>query len=186
MLDPSTLKIIHRKAAELVGLAGFTPQDEEAIRQELIAHVLQSQSTFDPQRGIRPKFVKSIVERYVASMIRARRAIKRDHRGVGSLSTQVPVQGEETTALANVISQRELDARLNRQQRSETQIADLACDMAQLIATLPEPWQQLLELRKEYSMKEASRILQIPRTTLNGWMTQIRQQFEEAGFRSYF
>lgn len=186
MLDPSTLKIIHRKAAELVGLAGFTPQDEESIRQDLTARVLQSQSAFDPQRGIRPKFVKAIVERQAATLLRAQRAVKRDHRSVKSLSASIVVEGEAPTTLANVISHRELDARLSRERRSETQLANLASDMAQLIATLPAPWQELLELRKQHTMEEAARILQIPRTTLNGWMTQIRERFEEAGFRSYF
>jgi transposase-like protein len=53
------------------------------------------------------------------------------------------------------------------------------------MSTLPEKFQDVLRRRQTHSITEISRDLGIPRTTLNDWMLQIRELFEEAGFERY-
>ena len=54
-----------------------------------------------------------------------------------------------------------------------------------MIATLPESWQRMLELRKTRPMSEVARELGLPRTTLNDRMRLVRQRFEDACLREY-
>jgi transposase-like protein len=58
-------------------------------------------------------------------------------------------------------------------------------DLASFMSTLPEKFQDVLRRRQTHSITEISRDLGIPRSTLNDWMLQIRQLFEEAGFDRY-
>jgi len=187
--DPSddrfTRGIIRRKIGQLIGRAGFTKQDREALEQDLLVRVLQSLPRFNPDVAHRNKFITTVVERYVANILRNKQAGKRDHRRVTSLNVMIEITDEGPTELAQTIGERELDARLGRERRSEVELVQLALDMADVIATLPESWQILLELRKTQTMTEIADELGVPRTTLNDWMRRIRTRFEKAGMQDY-
>jgi hypothetical protein len=74
--------IIKRKVNQLIGRAGFTLQDRESLEQELFTRVLQSLPRFNPEVAHRNKFVTAVVERYVANMLRNKKAEKRWLRGL--------------------------------------------------------------------------------------------------------
>ena len=69
--------------------------------------------------------------------------------------------------------------------RADIELADLASDMAAMIATLPDDWQRMLQLRKEHSLVRVSELMGVPRRTIRDWMTQVAERFEEAGLRDY-
>lgn len=177
--------IIKKKVGQLIGQAGFTPQDREALEQELFIRVLQSMARFNPDVGHRNKYVTAVVERYVATVLRDKRAVKRDHRRITSLNLTVDIVEEGPTELSQTIGERELDARLCRERRTNEELSELSMDLAAIIQTLPPLWQKLLELRMSMTIVEISKELGIPRTTLNEWMKRIRVRFEEAGLRDY-
>lgn len=183
--DQFTRGIIRRKIKQLIGRAGFTKQDRDDIEQDLYVRVLQSLPHFNPNQAHRNKFITAVVERYVANILRNKQAEKRDHRRISSLNVTIEITDEGPTELAQTIGDRELDARLGRQRRSEEELAQLALDLADMISTLPESWRTLLELRKTQSMPEIATEMGIPRTTLNEWMRRIRRRFESAHMRDY-
>jgi RNA polymerase sigma-70 factor (ECF subfamily) len=183
--DRFTRGIIRRKVKQLIGVAGFTKQNREDLEQELFARVVQSLPKFDPDQAHRNKFVTTVVERYVANILRNKRAAKRDDQGVTSLNVMIEITEEGPTELAQTIGEREMDSRLGRDRRSEEELTQLALDLADVIATLPESWQTLLELRKTQTMQEVADEMGVPRTTLNGWMRRIRQRFEKTGMQDY-
>lgn len=177
--------IIRRKVKQLIGRAGFTQQDREPLEQELFARVLQSLPRFNPEVAHRNRFITAVVERYVANILRNKKADKRDHRRITSLNVMIEIADNGPTELAQTIGDRELDARLGRQRRSEQELRELALDLAVLIATLPEAWRTLLELRKSRTMPEIAKEMGVPRTTLNDWMRRIRQRFEKSDMQDY-
>ncbi len=183
--DRYTRGIIRRKVKQLIGRAGFTKQDREDLEQDLLVRVLQSMPRFDEDQAHFNKFVTAVVERYVANILRNKKAEKRDHRRVKSLNVTIDVAEEGATEFAQTIGDRELDARLCRQRRTDEELSQLGDDLAILIATLPDDWQTMLKLRKSRPMAEVAREMDLPRTTLVGWMKQIRQRFEDAGLRDY-
>ena len=185
MLDPQISQIIQQNAGRLIGQDGITRHDAEAIRQELTAHVIQKLDSFDPQLGELTAFAAAVVRRRMISILRSRRAGKRDHRRITSLNVEIAVPGEAPTELANTISDRELDGRLHRHRRTDHEIRALATDLAKVVAKLPPQWQRMLQLRATHSMSQIAEELQVPRTTLNSWMSEIRRVCEVAGLNEY-
>ncbi len=183
--DRFTCGIIRRKVKQLIGRAGFTRQDVQDLEQDFYLKVLQSLSRFRPTQGHRNKFITAVVERYVANVLRNKQAEKRDHRRISSLNVTIELTDDGPVELAQTIGSRELDARLGRARRSDEELVQLAIDLAELTATLPETWQVLLQHRRSHSLAEVARMLGVPRTTLNEWMRHIRQRFEKADLRDY-
>jgi RNA polymerase sigma-70 factor (ECF subfamily) len=184
-LDRFTHGIVRRKVKQLIGRAGFTQQDREDLEQELLLRVLQSLPSFDPKQAHRNKFVTAVVERHVATILRNKRAEKRNDQLVASINVTVEVEGLGAVELAQTVSEDELAARLGRKRRSAEDLANLALDIAAVIAAMPKEWQELAERRKTQSMQEISDALGIPRTTLNETMQLITGRFKRAGLREY-
>jgi RNA polymerase sigma-70 factor (ECF subfamily) len=184
-IDQFTRGIVRRKFAQLIGRAGFSKQDRDDIEQELILRVLQSLPSIDPVQADRNVFITTVVERFVANILRDKQADKRDHRRVGSLSVMIDIKEGGATELAQMISQRELDAQRGVQPRSDEDQAQLARDLADTIATLPFDLRDLAERMKTQAVSKIAREIGIPRTTVNHWVRHLRQRFEQAGLRDY-
>ena len=184
-LDRFTHGIVRRKVKQLIGRVGFTQQDREDLEQELLLRVLQSLPSFDPKQAHRNKFVTAVVERHVATILRNKRAEKRNDQLVASINVNVEVEGLGAVELAQNVSEDELAARLGRKRRSAEDLANLALDIAAVIAAMPKEWQELAERRKTQSMQEISDALGIPRTMLNETMQLITARFKRAGLREY-
>ena len=174
--------IIHRKVRQLIGRNGFTRQDRKPLEQELIAMLLHSLPAFDPAKSHRNVFVTTVVERSVAKILRHKRAEKRDDRCVGSLNVMVNVGGEPRM-LASTIGQEEYDARRGRESRSDREISELKCDIADVIRRLPKDLRFLAEQLKEKSLAQIAREIDVPRSTLRVRLAELRNHFEAADMR---
>ena len=177
--------IIRRKVKQLIGRAGFTQQDRQDLEHDLLVRVLQSLPLFNPDQAHRNTFITTVLERHFANILRNKQAVKRDHRRISSLNVMISITDDGPTELAQTIGDRELDARLGRERRSEQELHELALDLADVIATLPDAWRSLLELRRSKTMPEIAEELGVPRTTLHGWLRRIRQRFEQIGLHEY-
>ena len=146
--DRFTRGIIRRKVKQLITRAGFTSQDREDLEQELFGRVLQSLPSFDASLAHRNRFITAVVERYVANILRDKRAGKRDYRRICSLNVTIDVADEGPIELAETISQRELDARLGRRQRSDQELVQLASTSPTLWARCQPSCESLAERLK--------------------------------------
>jgi RNA polymerase sigma-70 factor (ECF subfamily) len=180
-----TRGIIRRKIKQLIGRAGFTKQDHEDLEQDLLLRVLQAMRQFDPENSHLNVFITTVVERAVANFLRDKKAMKRDHRRISSLNVMIDIADEGPTELAQTISQREYDARRDRYPRSDEELAQLIQDLAEVITKLPDDLRDLAERLKTKNFSEIARDMNIPRTTLNGLVRKLRQQFEDAGLKDY-
>jgi RNA polymerase sigma-70 factor, ECF subfamily len=177
--------IIHRKVKQLIGRAGFTKQDHEDIEQELLLRVLQSLPSFNPHQAHYNVFITTVVERYVANVLRNKQAKKRDYRRISSLNVMIADSDGDPTELSETIGQQELDARRGRHSRSDAEHAQLQQDIADVIASLPEDMRDLAERLKTQNVSEIARGLGIPRTTLHESVRRLRLRFEQAGLKEY-
>jgi RNA polymerase sigma-70 factor (ECF subfamily) len=177
--------IIRRKIKQIIGRAGFKTQDGEDLEQELILRLLQRWPFFNPNVAHRNVFTTTVIERFVATILRDKQAEKRDHRRVTSLNVTVNIGEDETAELADTISQRELDAQRGRSLRRDEELAQLRQDLAEIIAKLPEKLKALAERLKTETVSEIARDMGVPRTTLDGWVRWLRQRFENAGLKDY-
>ena len=187
--DPSNDRflrgIIRKKANQLVHHAGFTHQDRKVIEQDLSLKVLQSMPQFDPKRSHFKQFIATVVERHVATILRDKKAQKRDCRGVRSLNEIVDNSEDGPIELAETISTSDHDKRLGRKLRSDTDLADMCLDVAVVIGSLPEKLLELAEYLKTDSISEISRRTGVPRTTLNERLKKLRQLFEDKSLQEY-
>ncbi len=184
-IDRFTRGIIRRKVKQLIGRAGFTRQDREDLEQDLILRVLQSLPSFDPDQAHRNVFTTIVIERHVANILRDNQAEKRDRRRVSSLHVMINIGDGETTELAQTISQSELHARRGHCPRSHEELAQLAQDLADVAARLPDKLRELAERLKTQTVSEIARDMGVPRTTLNESVRRLRRRFESAGLKDY-
>lgn len=177
--------IIRRKVRQLIGCHGFREQDREQLQQELMARLLNGLQSFDPKQAHRNAFVTTIVERSVATIVRDKRAEKRDHRRISSLNVMVGDGEENRTELSATIGQPAYDARRCRESRSEGELSELSSDIAELLAQLPVELQLLAEQLKHKSISQIAREMGIPRTTLRERVVELRERFEAADMRMH-
>ena len=105
------LKLIHHKALQLVGKAGYTQNDLADIRQDLIATLLKRLPKFDPAKATYNTFVARVVERKICNLLRDRQAEMRDHRREEcSLNDQVDAGEYESVERLATISQDDQDS----------------------------------------------------------------------------
>jgi RNA polymerase sigma-70 factor, ECF subfamily len=184
-IDNDMRRMIRHKVNQLIASAAFRRQDKDDLEQDIIVRVLQSLRSFDPNKGYRNKFIKAVIERHVANIFRNKWAAKRDPRRVGSLSKTIKLSEDEQCDLSECIGQRELDARRHYHPRSEEEQAQLAQDLADVIARLPENLRELAELLKTKYISEIARDKGIPRTTLRESVRRLRRRFEDTGLGKY-
>ncbi len=137
-IDRFAWGIIHRKARQLIRRAGFTKEDRKDLEQDLILRLLQALPSFDPAKAHRNKFITTVVERYVANILRDKKAEKRDDRRVTSLNVMIDSPDDGPTELSQTIGKHELDAQHYRYPQSEEERANFVQDVAEVIAKLPD------------------------------------------------
>ncbi len=184
-LSNYAMALIRRKAKQLARKRGFTINDAEDIEQWLAVKLLKHLAAFDPEQGHPNVFVKTVVERYAANLLRNSRAEKRDRHRVCSLSMIVDYDDNGPIELEETIGQRELDSRLGRESRDPHEASDLAMDVADVLAGLPPELRDLCERLKHASVSDVARDLGVPRTTLYESIRKLRKHFAEIGLKSY-
>jgi hypothetical protein len=168
-----------------VGRAGFTPSDRDVIEQELSLKLLKQLEAFDPGEAHWHVFVTTVVERHAANLLRDKRAEKRDHRLATSLHVLIETGDNGPVELAETVGRQEQEARLGRDSRSDEERAQLAGDVADVLAGLPPDLRDVAERLKHDSVSAVARDLGLPRTTLLRRMEHLRRAFEGAGLRDY-
>jgi RNA polymerase sigma-70 factor (ECF subfamily) len=161
--------IIRRKVRLLIGHAGFTKQDRPDIEQELLVRLLQSLDQFDPNRRHFNVFAATVIGRAAARILRERLAKKRDNGQMCSLNKA-----------KDGCSTEPVDPRPSHEEQ-----VDLATDLAEVLARLPEELRDLAERLKSRSLSEVARDLGVPRTTLHRRLRRLRQCFEDGGLQIY-
>lgn len=172
--------IIRRKARQLVGRAGFKPQDIEDLEQDLMLRLIQGLQSYDPEIAHQKSFVTALVERAVATILRDAKAGKRDHGNQQSLEVLIELPGESPTQLGNTIGDREYNRRRGRHPRTPEELDALSSDLAAVVGSLPEEQRQLADKLKSESISGSARALGIPRTTLNDAVRRLQTRFMQS------
>lgn len=184
-IDDYAEELIHHKARQMVGNAGFTADDIEDIEQEMRLDLLQRLPKFDPSKATYKTFVSRLVERQISDMIRHSEQEGRDYRREESSlqdAAEFGGDGDEAMERIETVSQDEQDHRFGRQIRSEQERHELRLDIPVALSKLPPDLRELAELLQTMSIAQAARELGIPRTTLYySRLPQLRQAFRAMG-----
>jgi DNA-directed RNA polymerase specialized sigma24 family protein len=127
-----------------------------------------------------------VVNRVLANLLRDRRAKKRDRRNTASLNTPIRTGDGSRVELAETVGDGAQDVRTGRQPPTAEEASDLALDVAEAQAALPDRLRAVAErLKVGASITRIAADLGVPRTTVQHWIKQIRRRFEQAGLDDY-
>jgi len=101
-VDAYAAFFIGYKAKTLTRMPIFTPDDFEDLQQELMVAYLHAWPSFDPARGDRRSFVKTVVNTRALMLVREAEAQKR-WTGAKTLSLSAPVDEDGDIALGDTI-----------------------------------------------------------------------------------
>ena len=168
------------KARHLIGTYGFTENDIDDIKQELLLDLLERIDDFDPEKGTPATFVARIVERRIANMIRYKTQELRDYRRVScSLDERVRDESGRMVYRYSTISSEEVRRRMGRSYRSEYEEVEIRLDNETVLDSLPSELQRTAELMRHHSMKETADILRVHRSTVYFRILRLRDFFYE-------
>ena len=184
-IDAFSARLIRRKARYLATWAGFTSSDRADLEQEMRLKLLKQLKSFDPAQGDRRAFVATVIERFSVNILRDQIAEKRDHRRASSLNVSVESEDNGPVELAQTIGDHEANARLCLAPRSDSEKAELAMDIAEVVARLPDDLQDLCQRLQRDSISQVARDLDMPRSTLYASVYELRRRFEEAAMRRH-
>jgi RNA polymerase sigma factor (sigma-70 family) len=165
-------RLIRRKARSICRHPGFSISDVEDIAHDLWVHLLKRQNRFDPSRGIKfETFANRIIEHHVCSMLRARKAQKRDPlREEFSLYDEVPGFEDEVCLRYATIADRSAPVPHRN---------DLAHDVQLLIERLGDMDSAVaMGLLGGLSVRRFARQLGISRRQVNRAIERIRELAE--------
>jgi RNA polymerase sigma factor (sigma-70 family) len=157
--------LIRRKSRQMARRAALTEQDCEDLEQEVLLRLLRRLPPPEFGRARFEALVLTILRHTAANLLRARRAAK---RGYGRARPLYP--GDDVPAARG---------------RGAQDLADLADDLASVLARLPPEDRDLAEHLKCQSIAAVARERGVPRTTLCAAIRRLRARFERAGLRGY-
>lgn len=183
--DKFVRSIILRKVRRLIETSSFDFGDYDDLVQEVYARSSRSLELFNPTIGHLYPFVCTIVQRHLLNLLRDNSVAKKASGIRISLSKIVPCE-DGASELSGLLVQDDQDRRLGREtRRSDQELAGIRLDLSTEIEKLPVVCQEIVRRLKTQNVSEISREMGIPRTTINDWLRQIRQQFDDAGLRAY-
>lgn len=185
-LDSFTQGYVQKCARQLMGRHGFTDSDRAELEQTLFLKLAGKFDQANPDDPHWKAFVAKTVSRHIASVIRDRKAPKRDHRRTISIHVQVTNDEEGPMELANVLQDNDTPSRRSQELRCEQELAELREDVADCIQRLSDPrFRELCRHLMRGTVAEAARNMDVPRSTIDAWLPKIRKRFEEMGLSEY-
>ncbi len=172
VLDSFTTRLIRSKARQLVGRYGFTRSDREDIEQELLLDLFVRLRRFNPARARRCTFIRLVVDRCVASLIRRRRTVSRGY-------------GRASVSLDELLGDRADAGRFLEPATDDTHQRDLRIDLAEALESLPVRYREVSEELRDGNLWTAAQQQRRTRETIRRMREIIRHRLLERGLGDY-
>lgn len=156
---------IRRVARRLIGRARFGRSDVSDIEQALRLDLWSRLRHYDVGRGDEAVFLKLVIDRQAAKLVRSRRAAKRDVRRDESL-----IAPEDVT-----------DPRGGRAEDA----TDVRLDVADAVARLSSELAEMAELLRTESLTSAARTLGVTHAGAKGLARRLLARFRWVGLEDY-
>jgi RNA polymerase sigma-70 factor (ECF subfamily) len=186
-IDKYAVRLIRKKAWQLVGKAGFTEADREDLEQELIIDLLQRLSKFNPDRANRKTFITRVVTNRVATLIELQKASCRNYRlYTNSLNDYVDIGGGDLVEREETIASDDYLQNTGRCSRPLKELEELSLDIERIIAKLPPKTRNLCEgLKGGETISDIAREMGITRETVYQSIKELRKALEKSGLKKY-
>lgn len=173
-VDSYAAFFITYKAKTLTCMPIFSRDDLEDLEQDMLLYYLLSMPDFDPQKGDKRSFIKTVVNRKALMLVRD---AEREKRWTGaknfSLSFQIGDENDGTTLADTISSEKSIWGDVFFAQSLIA--AEQNIDIAKILSDMPEDLKQTYDLLTEYSVTEAAELLGIPRTTMSSRLKKLKK-----------
>jgi RNA polymerase sigma-70 factor, ECF subfamily len=186
-LTDYALETVHHKARQLVGKAGYTKDDVDDIKQDLIVDLLERLPRFDPAKATYNTFVACVVERKISNMLRDRQAERRDRRREDcSLNDEIDDGDEVPVQRLATMSQDKHDIRTGKYPRSAEEREHLRLDIETVLASLPPHLRRAAELLQSLPTAQVAREMGVAHATFyHKYLKRLRAVFAAKGMGDY-
>ncbi len=166
--EGSTAQLVELIGWRVCNGLGRTRADHDEICQELRSDLARRATSYSPQRGPWIAFARLVLTHRASELFRQYLHARHERLGTDLLGRYALEPFGLDCALPGDMA---YDASL----RIDQQI-----DVRETVKDLPPPLPELCRLlQMNHSVAEASRILNVPRSTIRGWMQRIRRRFED-------
>lgn len=176
-VDSYAVFFIAYKAKILTRMPIFTADDYEDIQQEMMLAYLHAWPDFDPAKGDRRSFIKTVVNTKALTLVRDAERQKR-WTGVRTASLSDLVgDGSDLLTLGDTIDH-ESGLWGNVFHGHSQRVAEQLIDIRRMLAAMPEDVRETYRILSEYSVSEAAALLGIPRTTMSSRLKKLKKFIE--------
>ncbi|MFA5593208.1 MAG: sigma-70 family RNA polymerase sigma factor [Micavibrio sp.] len=178
-VDSYAAFFIGYKARTLIRMPMFSRDDLEDLEQELMLYYLLSMPDFNPQKGDRRSFIKTVVNRKALMIVRDAERQKR-WSGLQNFSLSHKIGNEDDgITLADIIASDEGiwgDALIAYSQTATEQNMDIA----KIVATMPPDIKDVYQMLEDYSVAEMAQKLGIAPSSVYSRIERLRKYIKEA------
>ncbi|MBI5787824.1 MAG: RNA polymerase subunit sigma-24 [Candidatus Schekmanbacteria bacterium] len=186
-IDEYAVRLLRKRAKQLVGKAGFTKDDREDLEQELLFDLICRLPKFNPERAGRKTFITRLVNNKIFVISESKTSAKRDYRlCVASLNDYVEEKDDGSMELGEIIGQDKYFLITGKCSRPPVELGDLSVEIKRIIAGLPPPFRRLCEQLQVETITEISQNTGISRASIYEDIKELRQLFENIGLKNYF
>ena len=174
------------KAKQMVGRHGFSRDDFEDIRQELVVDVLERLPKFSRSRAGVKTFICRLIDNRIAYLIKHQEAGCRNHRRLERrLDDWAHGKDNRWTILGQTLTEDDALGRLGRKRISNRERIGLALDTVALLDQLSKLDRKLCLQLQAKTVSEIARQTGVVRTRIYERLRAIRQIFLQAGMAEY-
>jgi len=183
-MDPFAVRLICKKARQLIGRAGLSEEDIQDLEQDLMLDLLIRLEKYDSDRSRRNFFIARIIKCRIATLLEHRRSLRRNSALAVSLNDLITLQDGELAELCDLLSN---DGFLKSPARetSETKKNDLSIDLQLVMEALPPDLQDICSRLFDKNTSQIAREKRVSREKLYEKLDQIKEAFLKAGLEKY-
>jgi RNA polymerase sigma-70 factor (ECF subfamily) len=170
-VDPYIVQQTSCRASQLVSAAGFSRNDWEDLKQDMILDLLRRSPKFDPARGDWQGFVRGVTRNHAAVLV------MRERRRKSVLLSNDVLNPEEAGDIDA------LDILDTRPSLFAVNALHLRLDVRRVVARLPIQLQSVAVLLSQMRVREVCRHTGKSRSRVYQMISQLRMYFEQAGLR---
>jgi RNA polymerase sigma factor (sigma-70 family) len=176
-IDPEVGKLIQSKARRLFFGVRPRAKDLEDVVQDLLVRLLTRSEKHPPIPGQEREWIGRLLWQIAANYYREAGVQKNKERRMVSGQTSILDEEQRGIHLESTFAQHEARKHLRIVPRSETEVANEAMDVAEVLKGLPSALREVAELLKSFTPTEVARRLGIPRTTIYSAIGRLREIF---------
>ncbi len=177
-VDPYAAFFVAFKVRQMVRMPIFNQDDFEDLEQELMLAFIKVESSYDPSKGHRKAFIKSIINNHARNLVINAEAQKNWTGQKERSLSETLLNDVEHIELLDTITEAHLPWSDGYAPLS-IEALELVMDEERIIREMPDTLRETYHILKDYSVSEAAKLTGIHRSTLSSRAQNLRKYLKK-------